>query len=64
MEPVEVPCGADAGYQIDAAAIAALDPAPDVVILASPANPTGTVIADDELASASPRSAAEARQSR
>jgi len=50
MEPVEVPCGADAGYQIDAAAIAALDPAPNVVILASPANPTGTVIADDELA--------------
>jgi len=50
MEPVEVPCGADAGYQIDAAAIAALDPAPDIVILASPANPTGTVIADDELA--------------
>ncbi len=49
MEPVEVPCGADAGYQIDAAAIAALDPAPDIVILASPANPTGTVIADDEL---------------
>ncbi|WP_428331856.1 aminotransferase class I/II-fold pyridoxal phosphate-dependent enzyme [Novosphingobium sp.] len=50
MEPVEVPCGAQAGFQIDAAAIAAIDPAPDVLILASPANPTGTVIADDELA--------------
>ena len=50
MEPVEVPCGEQAGYQIDAAAIAALNPAPDIVILASPANPTGTVIADDELA--------------
>ena len=49
MEPVEVPCGEQAGYQIDAAAIAALNPAPDIVILASPANPTGTVIADDEL---------------
>ncbi|WP_420381566.1 aminotransferase class I/II-fold pyridoxal phosphate-dependent enzyme [Novosphingobium sp.] len=50
MEPVEVPCGAQAGFQIGAAAIAAIDPAPDVLILASPANPTGTVIADDELA--------------
>jgi aspartate/methionine/tyrosine aminotransferase len=50
MEPVEVPCGAQQRYQIDAAAIAALDPAPAAVILASPANPTGTIIADDELA--------------
>lgn len=50
MTPVEVPCGADARYQLDAAAIAAIDPAPDAVILASPANPTGTVIARDELA--------------
>jgi aspartate/methionine/tyrosine aminotransferase len=50
MEPVEVPCGPDRRYQLDAAALAALDPAPDAVILASPANPTGTVIAPDELA--------------
>jgi aspartate/methionine/tyrosine aminotransferase len=50
MEPVEVPCGAQQRYQIDAAAIAALEPAPAAVILASPANPTGTIIADDELA--------------
>jgi aspartate/methionine/tyrosine aminotransferase len=50
MEPVEVPCGANARYQIDAEAIAAIDPAPDAVILASPANPTGTVIAPDEMA--------------
>jgi aspartate/methionine/tyrosine aminotransferase len=50
MEPVEIPCGPDQRYQIDAAAIAAIDPAPDAVILASPANPTGTVIAPDELA--------------
>lgn len=50
MEPVEVPCGPDQRYQLDAAALAALDPAPDAVILASPANPTGTVIAPDELA--------------
>jgi aspartate/methionine/tyrosine aminotransferase len=50
MEPVEVPCGAEARYQLDADAIAALDPAPDAVILASPANPTGTVIAEAEMA--------------
>jgi aspartate/methionine/tyrosine aminotransferase len=49
MEPVEVPCGAAQRYQIDAAAIAAIDPPPAAVILASPANPTGTIIADDEL---------------
>jgi len=49
MEPVEVPCGPDRRYQLDAEALAALDPAPAAVILASPANPTGTVIARDEL---------------
>ena len=50
MEPVEVPAGPEARFQLDADAIAAIDPAPDAVILASPANPTGTVIAADELA--------------
>lgn len=50
MEPVEVPCGEASGYQIDAAALAALEPAPDAVIIASPANPTGTIIPADELA--------------
>ncbi|WP_225205460.1 pyridoxal phosphate-dependent aminotransferase [Novosphingobium huizhouense] len=50
MEPVELPCGPDERYQITAAALEAVDPAPDGVILASPANPTGTVIAADELA--------------
>jgi aspartate/methionine/tyrosine aminotransferase len=50
MEPVEIACGPDQRYQLDAAAIAAIDPAPDAIILASPANPTGTVIAPDELA--------------
>lgn len=50
MECVEVPCGAAERYQISAAALAALDPAPDGVILASPANPTGTIIAPQELA--------------
>jgi len=50
MVCVEVPCGAAERYQLTAAALAALDPAPDGVILASPANPTGTIIAPEDLA--------------
>jgi aspartate/methionine/tyrosine aminotransferase len=50
IEPVELPCGPEVGYQITAAALEALDPAPDGVIIASPANPTGTVIASEEMA--------------
>jgi len=50
MEPVEVDCGAEQGFQMTAAALAAIDPAPDGVILASPANPTGTIIQREELA--------------
>lgn len=50
MVPVEVACGADSRFQLTAVALAALDPAPDGVIIASPANPTGTIIAPAELA--------------
>lgn len=50
LEPVEVPCGPAERYQITAAALDALDPAPEGVIVASPANPTGTIIPPDELA--------------
>jgi len=50
LEPVEIACGADTGYQLTAAALAALEPAPAGVIIASPANPTGTIIAANELA--------------
>ncbi|MEG3143588.1 aminotransferase class I/II-fold pyridoxal phosphate-dependent enzyme [Sphingomonas sp. RT2P30] len=50
LEPVEIGCGEAERYQITAAAIEALDPAPHGLILASPANPTGTIIAPDELA--------------
>ena len=50
MEPVEVDCGAQQGFQMTAGALAAIDPAPDGLILASPANPTGTIIPRDELA--------------
>ena len=50
MEAVEIACGPEVRFQLTAAALAALEPAPAGVIIASPANPTGTVIAADELA--------------
>ena len=50
LEPVEIACGPAERFQLTAAALAALDPAPDGVIVASPANPTGTIIAPGELA--------------
>jgi len=48
--PVELTCGPAERYQISAAALAALDPAPAGAIIASPANPTGTMLAATELA--------------
>lgn len=50
MTAVEIGCGPEVRFQLTAAAIAALDPAPQGLIVASPANPTGTIIADQELA--------------
>jgi aspartate/methionine/tyrosine aminotransferase len=50
LTPVEIGCGEAERFQITAAAIEALDPAPHGLILASPANPTGTIIAPGELA--------------
>ena len=50
LVPVEIGCGEAERFQITAAAIEALDPAPHGLILASPANPTGTIIAAEELA--------------
>ncbi len=50
LEPVEVACGPAERYQMTAEALDALDPVPEGLILASPANPTGTIIAPDELA--------------
>lgn len=49
MQPVEIACGAEVGFQLTAAALAAIEPAPQGVIIASPANPTGTLIRQDEL---------------
>ena len=50
MVPIELECGAAERFQITAAALRALDPAPDGLILASPANPTGTILAAAEMA--------------
>ncbi len=44
MTPVEIPCGAETNYRLDPAQLAALNPAPKALILASPANPTGTMV--------------------
>ncbi|SDJ31383.1 Aspartate/methionine/tyrosine aminotransferase [Frankineae bacterium MT45] len=46
---VELPCPAEAGFQPTIAQLAALDPVPDGLVLASPANPTGTMIGADQL---------------
>jgi aspartate/methionine/tyrosine aminotransferase len=49
MKAVEIDCGPEVNFQLTAEAIRALDPAPKGIIIASPANPTGTIIPDDEL---------------
>lgn len=49
-EVVEVPCGPETRFQPTADMLAALDPPIKGVVLASPANPTGTVIPPAELA--------------
>lgn len=49
-EVVEIPCGPETRFQPTAAMLAELDPPVQGVIVASPANPTGTVIAPEELA--------------
>jgi len=50
LVPVEIACGPEDRYQLTARHLAQLEPAPAGVILASPANPTGTIIEADELA--------------
>ncbi|KUI21873.1 aspartate aminotransferase [Mycobacterium sp. GA-1285] len=48
-EVVEVPCGPETRFQPTVQMLEKLDPPVDGVIVASPANPTGTVIPPDEL---------------
>jgi aspartate/methionine/tyrosine aminotransferase len=50
MTPVELACGPETRFQLSAAMIEALDPAPAGLIIASPANPTGSFIPRDEMA--------------
>ena len=49
LVPVEIACGADTRFQLTASHLEVLEPAPAGVIIASPANPTGTIIGADEL---------------
>ncbi len=49
-EVVEIPCGPETRFQPTAQLLAELDPPVQGVIVASPANPTGTVIPPEELA--------------
>ncbi|WP_293236638.1 pyridoxal phosphate-dependent aminotransferase [Mycolicibacterium sp.] len=49
-EVVEVPCGPETRFQPTVEMLAAIEPPIEGVVLASPANPTGTVIAPAELA--------------
>ncbi|OBH42935.1 pyridoxal phosphate-dependent aminotransferase [Mycobacterium mantenii] len=49
-EVVEIPCGPETRFQPTAQMLAELDPPVQGVIVASPANPTGTVIEPAELA--------------
>ena len=50
MNPVEIACGAEDRFQINARHIRDAADAPDGLIVASPANPTGTIIPPAELA--------------
>ena len=49
MTPVELDCGPMERFQITARAIAQMPVAPDALIIASPANPTGTIIEAQEM---------------
>ena len=50
LSPVEIACGPETRFQLTAAAVAAVEPPPRGLIIASPANPTGTIITASELA--------------
>ncbi|MCZ6849701.1 MAG: aminotransferase class I/II-fold pyridoxal phosphate-dependent enzyme [Alphaproteobacteria bacterium] len=47
--PMAIPCNEASGFQPDVELLDRLDPVPDGLILASPANPTGAMIAPDVL---------------
>ena len=49
LVPLEIACDTGSRFQLTAAHLAAIEPAPAGVIVASPANPTGTIIAAADL---------------
>ncbi len=49
MEPLEIACGPETRYQPVAAMVEALSPPPAGLIVASPANPTGTMLSRTDL---------------
>lgn len=49
LEPLELDCDSETRFQPTAAMLAALDPAPAGLVLTSPSNPTGTMLADADL---------------
>lgn len=50
LVPVLLPATAETGFQPTVAMLEALDPPPDGLLIASPANPTGSMLAPDDLA--------------
>ncbi len=50
LVPMAIPCGESSGFQLSVEVLDRLSPVPDGLILASPANPTGAMIAPDVLA--------------
>ncbi len=50
LKPIILPCGIETGFQPTISMLDGLDPAPDGLIIASPANPTGSMLHPDELA--------------
>ncbi|MCA6332446.1 MAG: aminotransferase class I/II-fold pyridoxal phosphate-dependent enzyme, partial [Phenylobacterium sp.] len=49
LEPVEIPCGPEVGYQLTASALDQVDGPLAGVIIASPANPTGSILPPREI---------------
>ncbi len=49
LQPMVLPCGPETGFQPTVAKLQALDPAPDGLIIASPANPTGSMLSPEDL---------------
>ncbi len=50
LQPVMIPCGPETGFQPSVEAIKKLDPQPDGLLIASPANPTGAMLSQADLA--------------